>query len=364
MRKIFYCIYIKIAIVVVIVICLICVYKIVARQDKAENNNFSISSETQEEIKIDDPHRQRLLCENFNNMYTYEDLKQDLKTISIEYPEYVTIKKLCNTYDSRDVIDVVISGSHYVKSIFINGGTHANEYISSQLVMKQLVNFLDALKNNEKYNGISAKDLLSDVAIHVVPMINPDGVTLCQKGLDGIKNKNVADMIKKIAKSEGSNVSSDYFQMWKANAQGVDINRNYPANWASYNECNHPSSKFYKGNSVASTCEARAIMDLTLKQKFARAISYHTQGELVYCLKNNNFVKLISSLTGYDISAQGSKVEPAYSDWTERDLSMKSVTVELGSGNNPLPQSQLDNMWKENQYVWFATLLDLQKNGV
>lgn len=364
MRKIFHCIYIKIAIVVVIVICLICVYKIVARQDKAENNNFSISSETQEEIKIDDTHRQRLLCENFNNMYTYEDLKQDLKTISIEYPEYVTIKKLCNTYDSRDVIDVVISGSHYVKSIFINGGTHANEYISSQLVMKQLVNFLDALKNNEKYNGISAKDLLSDLAIHVVPMINPDGITLCQKGLNGIKNKNVADMIKKIAKSEGSNISSEYFQMWKANAQGVDINRNYPANWASYNECNHPSSKFYKGNSVASTCEARAIMDLTLKQKFVRAISYHTQGELVYCLKNNNFVKLISSLTGYDISAQGSKVEPAYSDWTERDLSMKSVTVELGSGNNPLPQSQLDNMWKENQYVWFATLLDLQKNGV
>ena len=105
-------------------------------------------------------------------------------------------------------------------------------------------------------------------------------------------------------------------------------------------------------------------MDLTLQQKFVRAISYHTQGQLIYCVKNNKFVKFLSNLTGYDIKVQGSNVEPAYSDWTDRDLSMKSVTIELGSGKNPLPQTQLKYMWEKNKYVWFATLLDLQKNGV
>ncbi len=362
MQKNFNRIYIGIVVFVtiVVVICLICVHSKNDRKDNVENNISSVLPEK----SMQSNGIKNLLCENFDDMYTYEDLKQDLKIISMQYSEYVKVKKLCTTCDGREVIDIVVSGPNAMKSIFINGGTHANEYISSQLVVKQLINFLDALKNNEKYNGASIKDLLSSVEIHVVPMINPDGITLCQKGLSGIKNENIADMIRKIAQNDGEDISSEYFHTWKANAQGIDINRNYPANWTTYNECNHPSSDLYKGTSIASTYEAKAIMDLTLKQKFVRAISYHTQGRVVYCLKINNFVKLISSLTGYDISVQGSKVDPAYSDWTERDLSMKSVTVELGSGRNPLPQSQFNDMWKENQYVWFATLLDLQENGI
>lgn len=362
MEKIFTRIYISITVFIVIVVafCLMCAHKI----DKQEElKNDDLSALPKNEMRNLQKSK-NLLCENFDNIYTYDDLMQDLNTISDQYSEYVQIKKLCTTCDGREVIDVVISGVNSTKSIFIDGGTHANEYISSHLVMKQLVSFLKALKNNEKYNEVLIKDLLSNVAIHVVPMINPDGITLCQKGLDGIKNKSVEAMIKKIAKSDGENISSDYFHTWKANAEGVDINRNYPSNWTTYNECGHPSSVFYKGTSVASSSEAKAVMDLTLQQKFVRAISYHTQGRVVYCVNNNNFVKLISSLTGYDISVLGLKVDPAYSDWADRDLSMKSVTVELGSGHNPLPQTQLNDMWKENQYVWFATLLDLRKHGV
>ena len=51
-------------------------------------------------------------------------------------------------------------------------------------------------------------------------MVNPDGVTISQYGPKKIRNAKLRSNLYKIA--DGVD-----FKIWKANARGIDINRNY-----------------------------------------------------------------------------------------------------------------------------------------
>ena len=55
--------------------------------------------------------------------------------------------------------------------------------------MEQLELFLINYNNNAIYNGKTYKELLNNICIHIVPMVNPDGVSISQLGEKGIKTK-------------------------------------------------------------------------------------------------------------------------------------------------------------------------------
>lgn len=53
---------------------------------------------------------------------------------------------------------------------------HAREYMTAQLCMAQIEHYL---KNyNGKVSGVNVKGVLNKMAIHYIPMANPDGVTI------------------------------------------------------------------------------------------------------------------------------------------------------------------------------------------
>ena len=55
-------------------------------------------------------------------------------------------------------------------------------------------------------------------------MTNPDGVALALGGLSSVKEPSRADFLR------GLNGGED-FSLWKANANGVDLNVNFDARW-------------------------------------------------------------------------------------------------------------------------------------
>lgn len=55
-------------------------------------------------------------------------------------------------------------------------------------------------------------------------MVNPNGVTLQQRGLNAFPKKDHANLIR-------MNAGSKNFKRWKANAKGVDLNRNFSVDW-------------------------------------------------------------------------------------------------------------------------------------
>ena len=303
------------------------------------------------------------------DMYTYDNLMSDVASLQQTYTDKIQVLKLCETADGRDVCDIVVGNQQCENQMLILGAMHAREYITSQLVMRQLLDCLDVLygSNGEEFNGLAKKEILDGITIHFIPMSNPDGVTISQLGPEAIRNQSLRDSI--------LNLGIDDYSQWKANAEGVDLNRNFDAGWTEYTGATYPSSERYKGEYPGSAPEAAALIKLTNDYNFKRTISYHTCGSLIYWYykqngqvleKSRSFAQRISNETGYVMDGNYQAVDAAgYKDWAVYKKSIPSLTIEVGDENgygiiNPVPMSRFGDIWQRNKNVVYAASYDLK----
>ena len=299
-------------------------------------------------------------------LYTYEDLVNDAAALQRKYPEWVTVGSLGTTVDGRDVIHLVIGNPEASNRVLVHGGIHAREYMTVKLVMKQASAFLSHAAANDVYGDVGYADLLQSNAIHVVPNVNPDGVAISQQGIGAIRDDSVRSTVLSIAAADGAEPSEAYFRNWKANANGVDLNRNFDALWDDFVGTGRPSSERYKGTAPGCEVESAALLNLTEKEGFSHTISYHEQGSLVYWFfgqtgplyeKTQRFAEDIARQTGYQTYANYENLDPAgYKDWAIQSKGIPSLTIEIGLGEVPLPAEQFESVWLQNEHVWEAML--------
>ena len=300
-------------------------------------------------------------------MYSYEELTEDLEELRRAYPERLEYEVLAQTADGRKVYGVTVGNPNAEKSILIQAGIHAREYMTSQLVMKQLEFYL-AYEKNAQYHDNAVSELLDKVCIHLVPMANPDGIAISQYGLDGIRDARIADKVQEWYRRDfDSGVTSyrlaDYLKYWKANANGVDLNRNFSYGFTEYKGAADPGAQKYKGTEAGSEAETRALMRLTKEVRPVLTISYHATGSVLYWdygqtgeLRSSceKLVELIQSVNRNEIRyASNDKQDAAgYGDWSVMELRIPSVTIEIGVGAAPLAANEFDNIWERNALLW------------
>lgn len=214
-----------------------------------------------------------------------------------------------------------------------------------------------------------SSELRDDVAVHFIPMVNPDGVTLCQEGTGGLQTEEAKTTVASICQK---NNFHDYEQ-WKANAEGTDINRNFDAGWDEYNSgAQQKAPDHYKGEYPGSSPEAAGLIQLTQNYGFDRTISYHTKGNLIYWYykqsgeildKSRAFAQEKSDISGYYLDGDYTSVDAAgYKDWAVYRMGIPSVTIEVGgdAANNPVPIKFFTDIWQRNKEVVWAAIYNLK----
>lgn len=117
------------------------------------------------------------------------------------------------------------------KEVFYSASYHANEWITSILLLEFLYEYCAAIQNNSTIWNFSARRLFDSVSIYIVPLVNPDGVDLVTGALPTTSQsykqaQKIADEYPTISFPDG----------WKANIRGIDLNLQFPAGWKNARE--------------------------------------------------------------------------------------------------------------------------------
>lgn len=298
-----------------------------------------------------------------NALYSYADMVEDVVSLQQQYPSLVSINTIGGTADGRQIYDMMIGSPSADRQIVIQAGCHAREYMGCQLIMAQTERFLKSYWSGS-YNGRSYSSLLENYCIHIIPMMNPDGITLSQYGLDGINNPSIRTRIKNIylrdlrEKVTTQNLDS-YLRSWKSNALGVDLNRNFDSNWANQKEIGRPSQTGFPGRSAASENEVKAVTGLVESLRDVQAvISYHSSGSYIYWAYGqtgafrtacSNMAVGLRNVTNYYLLSQDD-FGGGCSNWVA-GKGIRAATIEIGTGDSPLPISQFSDIYERNRNV-------------
>ncbi|MFS0822709.1 M14 family zinc carboxypeptidase [Bacillus sp. 1P02SD] len=291
---------------------------------------------------------------NGNRKYDFEDLMRDIQELQGIYP-FLQTRPIGKSVLGKELVELRLGRG--VKKVHWNGSFHANEWITTNVIMTFLNEYLLALTNMRPIRGFYVEPLYLEVILSIVPMVNPDGVDLVLQGPP--EQEPYKQEVIYI-----NNGSLD-FKDWKANIRGVDLNNQFPANWEIEKERKEPKApapRDYPGDAPLTEPEVIAIEQLTRSSNFNSVLAFHTQGEVIYWgyegLEPPNaetLVKEFSRVSGYE-AVRFVDSHAGFKDWYIQEWRRPGFTFELGKGVNPLPLSQFEEIYQETLGAFLASL--------
>lgn len=286
--------------------------------------------------------------------FTSELLAVCVQGLIARYP-FIAKRSIAKTAYGRSVIALQLGNGR--RSVLYNASHHANEWITTPVLMKFLEEYAEAVMNGTLLFGLDARALFRQTQLCLVPMVNPDGVDLVTGAIAaGSPQYEAAQLI------------AAYYPFipfpngWKANLTGVDLNLNYPAQWEQARENKFalgftgPAPRDYVGQSPLDQPESAAMAALTRELAPRLTLSYHTQGEVIYWkfldLTPPNAEAIgreFARVSGYALEdTPFSAGFAGYKDWFIQSFDRAGYTIEAGSGENPLPLSQFSEIYQKN----------------
>ncbi|MBU6079457.1 M14 family metallopeptidase [Allobacillus halotolerans] len=288
---------------------------------------------------------------NVRKPYTSERVEDELMLLISRYP-FMELRTIGESVLGKPIYELHIGTGD--KLVHINGSFHANESITTNVIMAFIENYAYSMVNQDPIRGIDMSSFFREVRLSVVPLVNPDGVDLVNGQLPS--DQEIREQVIEI-----NNGSTD-FRSWKANIRGVDLNNQYPAGWTieQQRKPKTPQPRNFPGFGPLTEPEALALYNLAFEEQFDRVLALHTQGEVIYWgyegLEPPEAEQIaleyqqVSSYTPirYVDSHAG------YKDWFIQEFRRPGFTIELGKGVNPLPISQFDVLYEEMLGIFLA----------
>lgn len=254
-----------------------------------------------------------------SNSFDYTALSHAIAEFRRSYPQF-PVFRIGKSHQYRSLYAIRLG--HGEKRVFFNAAHHGMEWITAKLLMQ----FAEDLARG-KYN---AHALLDRCTLYLVPMVNPDGVQIAVSG-----------------------------KFWQANARGVDLNHNYDAHWHLSKQAERengiygPGPTRFSGPFPESEPESRAIADFTRQNPFDLVLAFHSQGEVIYwdfCGfapdRSFAYAKRFEAVSPYRMDTPGGMASyGGYKDWFIQTFKKPGFTIEIGTGENPLPLADFPRIY-------------------
>ena len=280
--------------------------------------------------------------------------EETIRAIVESYP-FCRSQLLTTTAFDRPIRTLVIGDGP--RKVIYTAAHHANEWITTPVLLKFVEDFAEAIRTDGEIFGANAKELANRTTIYTVPMVDPDGVDL----VTGVIQPG------QVQYEMAARLSENYPTIpfpdgWKANLLGVDLNLQYPAGWPQAREIKfsqgftRPGPRDYVGRAPLNQLESRALAGFTEFVDPELVLAYHSQGKVIYWQFADMEVpgarelgERFSQVSGYALEDTPEESAYAgYKDWFIKIFRRPGYTIEVGTGTNPLPLSQFDEIYRDN----------------
>lgn len=253
------------------------------------------------------------------------------------------------SYLGREITGIRLGNAN--RMILLAGTFHGQEWLTGMLLIKLLEELAFCCKEQLPFCGEMIGDSLSERGLLIVPFVNPDGTAIALGGAAAAGH----------LKGFVTGVMAGSDKSWQANARGIDLNHNFNAGFA---EARHlereagiytASPRQYGGAYPHSEPETRAMVNLISRFYFENVYAFHSQGEEIFYSygahtppRSRYIAQALSQASGYKIVQNSGLCSHAgFKDYFIERTHRAGFTIEIGKGENPLPLSQLDEIYQK-----------------
>ncbi|XP_068446845.1 carboxypeptidase O-like [Clinocottus analis] len=183
--------------------------------------------------------------------------------VAKDHPDVVTIMDYGQTYEKKTIslLKIGLNTGKKKKAIWMDCGIHAREWIAPAFCQYFVWQILEEYKSAPKM-----QEMLKNMDIYVTPVLNIDGYVYSWR-----------DNSTRLWRKNRSPGPSG------CNCTGVDLNRNFNANWGSIGVSSNCSSDIYCGTQPASEPETHAVTYFvgTRKEDFLCFLTIHSYSQLL-----------------------------------------------------------------------------------
>jgi len=247
----------------------------------------------------------------YQHYHTYDENIQWLLNLASTYPNMTELVNVGSTYEGRSLVALRVfspSTTSHKRSIWIDAGIHAREWITTATVNYILGHLL-----SDYVNDTSVKSILDNADIYVLTMFNPDGYVYSW----------TTDRMWR--KTRSPNTGS---RCW-----GTDANRNWDWHWDGSGSSTNPCADDYRGSAPFSEVETKTVSSfLTTIPNLVGYINFHSYSQLWMYPWGYTYLPT-SDKTTLDECAKASvqALENVYG--TKYEYGQISTTIYIASGN-------------------------------
>ena len=277
---------------------------------------------------------------------SFDSLLGTVTALRNRYPDMIKIYTAGYSEGGREILMYTLGNGN--KKALITGAIHAREHITTKYILKVTEDYCNAYYSATGYYGsYDIYNLLNEYTLYIIPCANPDGLEI-------ILSNDTPEKYVRVSKL------SEY----KANKNGVDLNRNFPVAWNYINNgVTSPADYYFKGYESGSAKETQSLMSLCFENDFAFLISVHIKGNCIYWgdtfkTQNNTLYKAfaedICNASGLLMTNPTKKAKDyggGFENWFRHQFDRPGICIELSDVENIVKPCGSENYKSFDDFV-------------